>query len=845
MLFRNVSKEDIDLVGGKGANLGELVQADFPVPDGFCISVEAYKKIVYGLEKDIDKILQMINWDKPQDIEEKSWKIRELIMMRSFPDDIKEGIVDAYRELSGGRTQDGFAVAVRSSATSEDLPDASFAGQQETYLNIRGEQEVLHYVKCCWASLWTARAMAYRCKQKYDHRKVFISVVIQLMVNAEVAGVAFSVNPLNSEEDEILINSSYGLGEVVVAGSVTPDSFTINKNNLQIINKQVGTKEKQLIQDAGGKTTLIEVLREMREEYSLTDNQLKELGKMVCLVEEHYQCPQDIEWAFYEGKIFLLQARPITTLNRSSQEDILFSGKLTKMQKFMLDDFIEHYPEAPTPLDYSVVMMSYQALLDRGIDLGLKGSKAEEILSMDKEGKFTLKPPLVRTGFKMLFLPLKLIKYNKCAPNLWNSEYQKHIDSILTYAEEKDLTYESEDVLIKQFEKIFHWAEEVCKIRFFFVIVASPVPLVILSMILKLFCPKNKRPEITDLVAGLEYKTAVIDRELNRLISTVFREPDIKSVIMDDSIDNYDDLKNKLLDISKGEEFLNQVYTFLKDYGYRTEKMYQPFSSKSWGEDFHRFMLILRAALQDSSVLERESKEIKRKNEHNRWVKYFSHKLKWPLRGMFKGNYEKIRENHVIREDTLFALEQLFTAGRQIANELGKRLVKKKYLEFAQDIVYLTRTEISLVFHGQIERAECRRMISARKNNHTANQVLWKNAMIKLSEDISVGEEIKGLAGSPGMIEGQVRVIMNINDFGKLRKGEILVCPYTDPTWTPLFGIAAAVVADTGGPLSHAAIVAREYGIPAVLGTKIATSSLKDGEIIVVNGLKGVVYKRE
>ena len=227
LFFDEVTKDSINLVGGKGANLGELVKAGFPVPNGYCISVDAYNSIVVesDIQEKINKIIATVDWDKPSDIEESSLQIRELIMNIPIPDEIKKEIVCAYYQLSKVEQPNGAAVAVRSSATAEDLPNASFAGQQETYLNIRGEHELLVHVKYCWASLWTARAMAYRHKQNYDHSKVYLSVVIQLMVEAEAAGVAFTANPLNGREDEILINSSYGLGEVVVAKKIRTFGF--------------------------------------------------------------------------------------------------------------------------------------------------------------------------------------------------------------------------------------------------------------------------------------------------------------------------------------------------------------------------------------------------------------------------------------------------------------------------------------------------------------------------------------------------------------------------------------------------------------------------------------------
>lgn len=844
--FAELAKDKIDLVGGKGANLGELVRANFPVPDGFCINVEAYKRLVINLQEDINKILASIDWEKPTVIEEKSLQIRELIMKEEIPGEIAKEIIEGYSQIMGA-DQPGWAlVAIRSSATAEDLPEASFAGQQETYLNIQGKKEVLEHVKGCWASLWTTRAMAYRHKQNYDHNMVFLSVVIQLMVEADIAGVAFSVNPLNGKEDEILITSAYGLGEVVVSGTVTPDTFILGKRTLAVLSKELGTKEKQLVGGSEGSTKLLDVPVERSQKFSLSDNQLKELGEIVCRVEEHYHCPQDIEWAFYNTKLYLLQSRPITTLNSCfNQEENLITGKLSKLQKFMMDDLLEHYPEAPTSLDYAVVLMSYQALLDWGTKLGLKGPKADEIISLSKEGVISLQPPKIRPSLKLLLLPLTLLRSKKSNSVQWQ-ENQRQISAAVNQIMNEDLIKEASPYLVAQFNELFRLAEIACNLRFFYIMVANLLPMAVLSLVLNLFSPKNRRPALTDLLTvGLDYKTAVIDREINRLAVTANSVEQIKTVVMEKCPEEVDDLINKLSGFPEGQEFLSQWVTFLNINGYRTEKMYQPFVSQSWIEDPGRFLVILKAALKDPQLLERESKEIKRKKEHQTWMKNFLEKLKGPFKGLFERNYNSLRENHLIREDTLFALEMLFTAGRKIAQEFGQRLANQGFLQVPTDIVFLNKDEISRVLYHQLAREECLKLVSVRKKHYSINKTLWRNSLIKTSEHKHDGGVIKGLAGSPGLIEGPVRVINNVKDFDKLRKGEILVCPYTDPTWTPLFGLAAAVAADTGGPLSHAAIVAREYGIPAVLGTKVGTSFFKDGDTVVVNGSAGLVYKKE
>lgn len=847
LFFNEVTKDSIDLVGGKGANLGELIKAGFPVPNGYCISVDAYKSIVgeSDIQEKINKIIAAVDWNKPSDIKEKSLQIRELIMSRPIPDEIKKEIINAYYQLSKVGEPSGAAVAVRSSATAEDLPDASFAGQQETYLNIRGEHELLVHVKCCWASLWTDRAMAYRHKQNYDHSKVYLSIVIQIMVEAEAAGVAFTANPLNGRKDEIIINSSYGLGEVVVAGIVTPDNFILNRKTLGVIRRQLGTKEKRLEIDPAGRTRQVDVPIDQRKSFSLSDARLRELGELAIRVEEHYKVPQDVEWAFAKGKVYLLQARPVTALGSEIKyDDSLLIGKLTKLQKFMLEDLIEHYPEAPTPLDHAVVTTSYQAILNSADNLGIKISRAKEIIRLENDGRIILVPPKIKYSLRLLSVPAKLYKATKISQALWRKEYQQ-ISRAINQWEETNMAAETNEQLAIYLKDVFHLAERICCLRFYNFSEANLLPLAVISLVLKVFCSKKNRPPLMDLITtGLDYKTAIIDREINGLAVAASLEPQLYAIIMDGEEVKFESIKKQLLHIAGGQKFLGKLEDFLKVYGYRTEKMYQPFTGRSWLENPDQLMVIIRAALQDPQLMERKSNELMRKKEHETWVSNFKSKLLGPFKQLFHWSYYSLRTNHIIREETLFNLEKIFTTARKITNELGNRLTCAGYLKAAEDIVYLTKEEIS---HGgivQIDKDKCQQLVSIRKKHFSLNQTLWMKTLLKLVEHKKDVDALHGISGSPGFVEGPAQIIMNVHDFSKLKKGDILFCPYTDPTWTPLFGMAAAVVADTGGPLSHAAIVAREYGIPAVLGTKVGTSYINAGEIVVVDGSAGTVYKK-
>lgn len=326
--FAELSKQDIPLVGGKGANLGELTQAGIQVPPGFCVTADAYRHFIQstGLQDKIRTLMAETNLNDTRDLEAKTSTIREMITSTPMPAEIKEEIVSAYESLS---TAGSLArVAVRSSATAEDLPDASFAGQQDTYLNILGDQEVLDYVQKCWASLWTSRAAYYRQTQGFNHFEVYLAVVVQKLAAADKAGVAFTSNPVTNHRDEIVINASWGLGEAVVAGLVTPDDYIVEKGTWNIKQIEVAEKKLMVTRDPENEigTRTVPVRERLGEAYvarqCLSNQDIVRLAQICSRIEQHYNMPMDIEWAYdaSDDQFYLLQARPITTFREETPE---------------------------------------------------------------------------------------------------------------------------------------------------------------------------------------------------------------------------------------------------------------------------------------------------------------------------------------------------------------------------------------------------------------------------------------------------------------------------------------------------------------------------------------------
>ncbi|CAB3289528.1 putative phosphoenolpyruvate synthase [Methanocaldococcus lauensis] len=317
-----LSNKDVDIAGGKGASLGEMWNAGLPVPPAFVVTADAYRYFIKetGLIDKIKEILKNLDINDTDKLNEASEKIRKMFEEVEMPDDLKLAIIEAYNKLSEICNEEDVTVAVRSSATAEDLPDASFAGQQDTYLNIKGAENVVKYVQKCFSSLFTPRAIFYREQKGFDHFKVALAVVVQKLVNSEKAGVMFTVNPITENYDELVIEAAWGLGEGVVSGSVSPDTYIVNKKTLEIIDKYIARKEIMFVKDEKGETKIVDVPEDMKEKQVLTDDEIKELAKIGINIENHYKKPMDVEWAYEKGKFYMVQARPITTLKKGKKE---------------------------------------------------------------------------------------------------------------------------------------------------------------------------------------------------------------------------------------------------------------------------------------------------------------------------------------------------------------------------------------------------------------------------------------------------------------------------------------------------------------------------------------------
>ncbi len=318
--FKEVDKEDIPLVGGKGANLGEMTRAGFPVPNGFIVTAHAFFEFIKenNLEKKIKNILNTVNFDNSHSLKQVSEHIKREIMSSKMSDELIKEIYLSYKAL--GTVSEDALVAVRSSATAEDLPNASFAGQQETFLNVRGESNLILKIKECWASLYEERAIFYRHENKFDAVKVGIAVPVQKMVESEKSGVMFTIDPVSNDKNKIVIEAVFGLGEMIVQGMVKPDHYEVSKSDDKIILKEISSQAKMLKKHGdGNKEVRVPFLK--RKKQKITDKQILELYKLGRKLEKHYYFPQDVEWAVSGDDVYLVQTRPITTIKEVKTSD--------------------------------------------------------------------------------------------------------------------------------------------------------------------------------------------------------------------------------------------------------------------------------------------------------------------------------------------------------------------------------------------------------------------------------------------------------------------------------------------------------------------------------------------
>ena len=823
--LERLGRDDLALAGGKGTNLGELVRQGSPVPDGFVVTTAAYDGFVAHnrLGETITRALR-----EPQD---NGATIRAAFERAPIPPEIERNILAAYREHGEG------PVAVRSSATAEDLPEAAFAGQQDTFLNISDEQALLDSVRRCWASLWTDRAIAYRERQRIDQRTVKLAIVVQRMVFAEIAGVLFTANPVTGARDEVVIDASPGLGEAVVSGLVTPDHFVLRKRRWgwSIAERRAGLREVIVRARLGGATEHMDGSADI-DVPVLPDRALRRLARLGAAIERHFERPQDVEWAWASGELFILQARPITVLPEPTPRP-------SKQQQRMAGMVAEMLPVRPYPLEVTTwgFPLLHSAMLGPVFAVvGLRFPSFQQLF--DEEDGVVVRfrgGELPRPTPGILLAPMRLLWL------AWRYDIAHwHADPLLAEAQSRARGLEARDLRALSWESLLATVRETLTIPFLIGELRRRylprAALAVGGLRLALALLGHADRFSTLLFSGVETKVLEANRALEEMAARVRFDPALAKAFANHEAS---ELWAALEEQPSGEAFLAELRSFLDRYGHREAGGALLVSQSTWKDRPEAVLGILKGLA---------LAEPRPQTQHSAWEvardDVLAHPLLRlpPLRSAFLKLLAEARWFQQLREDTRFYFMLLLPVLRRTLLELGRRLDSVEVLDAPEDVFHLKLAELERIdgtWPPPPQLADQLRALMARRKKRRAELKGTPLVDPRLfhQEGIEGDVLLSGTPGSPGVAEGPVRIIRDGSEFGKLRSGEVLVAPYTNPAWTPLFQRAAAVVVDSGGAASHAAIVAREYRIPAVMGTPEATQKLTDGQRVRVDGNHGRV----
>lgn len=829
-------RDDLLLAGGKGANLGELIHSGFAVPPGFVITTTAYDLLLQtnGAHDRLNNMLASLDVENPGSAAEISQQLHDVFQSISIPSQLTDEILKAYRELKDE------AVAVRSSATAEDLPQAAFAGQQETFLNIIGEQQLIEAVRACWASLWSERAMLYRARQNVDQSTVKLAVVVQRMVSADLAGVMFTANPVNGVREEVIIDANPGLGEAVVGGLVTPDHFVIQKRSRRIKEQRPGRREVLIRPKTGGGVEQIHSTKETTESATLPLLAVSKLAQVGMEIERHFGVPQDIEWAWLQdharaGTLYILQSRPMTAL----LEPVKVSGPM----RLILPMLAEMWPTRPYPLD----MTTFTGTIERAIGnllvvmIGKSAPNPDESFLEEDGVVVQFKPPQVHPSLSMLFQPwLTLWRTRHSDLSHWDrdpllAEYVAKVRAI----EQRDLGSLTWKQTIATIKELLALIPHPMELRERYLPPALPG---LAGLWLLLFLAR-RADRFGTLVSGVKTKTTETNQALEELARHIRTDKELHALFVHNDPRQ---LRSALQSSPKGKVFLTKFKTFLEQYGHRETAL--TISQPAWKDQPEDVFAILKVLAET---------EPSTPDSYEAWQRTRDELLAgsilgtWAFRNLFLKSLTGARYLFQIREDTHFYATMAQPPLREAALELGKRSVEVGALDQAEEIFHLKLDELEAFGETWPPTEQVITQIRSlvehrkRKRQSLANKPMIDPRLLGTASPPADGVLLSGTSGSPGIAQGPARIVHDVSEFGKLRAGDVLVAPVTNPAWTPLFQRAVAVVVDTGGSASHAAIVAREYGIPAVMGTIAGTKELEDDQWIQVDGARGLVLKAE
>jgi pyruvate,water dikinase len=860
--FQEIDKTKLSMVGGKGANLGELSRlTGILVPEGFCITTEAYKKIT-GNDLELNSLLHELSYLKVEDrkkVAEVSNKIRMIIERISISKDIAEEIT-VFLSRIGEKN----SFAVRSSATAEDLPTASFAGQQDTYLNIMGKEAIMKHISKCWASLFTERAVTYRIQNGFDHRKVYLSVVVQKMIFPQVAGILFTADPVTSNRKVLSIDASFGLGEALVSGLVNADNYKVREG--KIIGKKISAKKLAVyaLKDGGTKEQAVEPVWQNRQ--VLTDEQILQLENLGRKIEEHFGCPQDIEWCLADETFYIVQSRPITTLYP--------------------------FPEANDKENHVYLSVGHQQMMTSPLKpLGISLMKLISSGNWFKAGGrlfFDVTQMLASLdGRKLLLNNMRQLEpltedaimtimerdFIKCLPNDKKEQSSVNRDKITPPAEPQaqiendplivtDLIRKSQTSIeeLKQniqgksgtnlIDFILEDIQELKRILFdpqssAVFMAAINVSLWINDKMNEWLGEKNAADILSQSVPNnitSEMGLALMD------VADVIRPyPEVVDYLL--SVKD-DDFLEKLVKLDGGQEVRYAILSYLDKYGMRCSGEID-ITKPRFNEKPTMLLPMILSNIKNFEPNESHLKFEQGRQQAMKKEQELLDRLKQLPDGEAKVKETKrmidlIRNFIGYREYPKYGMVSRYFVYKRALLKEADRLVQTNVIHEKDDIYYLTFEELREVL---VTNKMDYKIICKRKEEYKSFKKLTPPRVITSEGEIIAGEyklenlpagAMAGLPVSSGVIEGRARVILSMED-ANLEDGDILVTTFTDPSWTPLFVSLKGLVTEIGGLMTHGAVIAREYGLPTVVGVENATKMIKDGQRIRVNGTEGYV----
>jgi len=851
--FHEIDQAQVAVVGGKGANLGELSRIEgVRVPPGFCVTTDAFQRIMAEAPS-IDDRLDRLSRLKPDDrdgIRALGAETRAILEAITIPDDLSAAITSSLARLG-----EQAAYAVRSSATAEDLPTASFAGQQDTYLNVIGPAAILQHVSKCWASLFTERAVTYRLRNGFDHRTVNMAVVVQQMVFPEAAGILFTADPVTGNRKVASVEASFGLGEALVSGMVNADVYKVR--NGEVVAKSVGTKQLAIYASKTGGTDEQAIDPEQQKQPALTDAQILRLAQLGRRIEAHFGRPQDIEWCLVDDDFQIVQSRPITTLfpipAAADGENHVYVS--VGHQQMMTD--------AMKPLGLSLRQMTtpmHEAGGRLFVDVTRRlASPASRGGLLEMLGR---SDPLIGDALQTVldrgdFIP-SLAEEGRGAPPTGNApapiETDPAIVTGLIEHNEASIAALKRDIQTKSGSALLDFIladhQELKRILFdpksYQAIMAGMEAAWWLNEKLQTWLgEKNAADTLAQSVphnVTSEMGLALLD------VADVIRpHPEVVDFLQHVE---HEDFLNELPKFAGGREARDAILAWLEKYGMRGVGEID-ITRPRWSERPTMLLPILVGNIRNFEPGAGERRFEQGLQEASKKEQELLERLRALPDGDGKAEetkrmIDRVRTFAGYREYPKYGLVKRSFVYKQALMEEAERLVRARVLREKEDIFYLRFEELhDVVRTNQVDNP----LILQRKDAFRSYQALTPPRVLTSEGEAVAGVyrrgdlpagALVGLPVSAGTVEGRARVIRDIAE-ADLEAGDILVTAFTDPSWTPLFVAIKGLVTEVGGLMTHGAVIAREYGVPAVVGVEHATRLIRDGQRIRVHGTEGYV----